>query len=410
MLSRAWADKGFEAGPDGGAFLVELARAAGRQADKPGLEQVLTSLATARPASSRDPLVRRLLLALDSGCRAAGTSLNAWQNKLAPQAAALVASWTSRAETLVDDPAVSAADRAVALETLSLAPWESAGPRVERLLTGDLANPPIDPLWSATVELLRVQAPAEAPRWLLAPWPHYLPAARQQVLTLLASRAEWLAELLTALEGGQVAKNQVPATLREALRHHPVGDLARRAEALWATPEGSRAAAVAEYQAVLAAPGESPRGRKIYERECQACHQIGETGHAVGPNLALTRHRLAEEMLVHILDPNREVQPAYVQYIASDQRGAVYTGVLLADNASGITLAREQGRRDTILREDLAELASTDRSLMPEGFEKTISPGEMADLLAYLTQLRYDLGTDPGHEEPPDDATSDETP
>lgn len=410
MLARAWADASFGADPEGGALLVDWARALGRQADEPGLDRVLTVLATARPASDRDPLVRRLLLALDSGRRAAGTSLTANRASFSTAASALLDAWLARALATLDEPTAPPAEQATAVATLALAPWELVDPRLERLLAADSANPPLDPVWSAVVELLQVQAPAEAPRWLLAPWPHYLPPARQQVLTLLASRAEWLAELLAALESGQVAKNQVPATLRETLRRHPVAELARRAEALWSAADGTRAEALAQYLAVLDVPGESPRGRKIYERECQACHQIGETGHAVGPNLALTRHRLAGELLVHILDPNREMQPAYVQYIASDQRGAVYTGILTADNASGITLAREQGRRDTILREDLAELASTDRSLMPEGFEKTISPAEMADLLAYLTQLRYDLGTDPGHEEPPDDARSEATP
>lgn len=39
-----------------------------------------------------------------------------------------------------------------------------------------------------------------------------------------------------------------------------------------------------------------------------------------------------------------------------------------------------------LLREDVEEISASPKSLMPEGFEKQISPSEMANLLEFLTQ------------------------
>ncbi len=35
---------------------------------------------------------------------------------------------------------------------------------------------------------------------------------------------------------------------------------------------------------------------------------------------------------------------------------------------------------------------------MPEGLEKTVDPQGLADLLAFLKQVQYDIGTLPGFE------------
>jgi hypothetical protein len=43
---------------------------------------------------------------------------------------------------------------------------------------------------------------------------------------------------------------------------------------------------------------------------------------------------------------------------------------------------------ETILRREIQELTTTGKSLMPEGLETRVSPGEMADLLAFLLELQ----------------------
>ena len=67
-----------------------------------------------------------------------------------------------------------------------------------------------------------------------------------------------------------------------------------------------------------------------------------------------------------------------------DQDGRTYSGIIAAETATSLTLRRGDGAEDTILRAQVAEMTSTGLSLMPEGFEKTITKPEMADLIAFL--------------------------
>ena len=92
-----------------------------------------------------------------------------------------------------------------------------------------------------------------------------------------------------------------------------------------------------------------------------------------------------EQLLVHILDPNRDVEGNFVTYTALTADGLVISGMLAGESATSIELVDAEGKRHAILREDIEELTRTGTSLMPEGFEKQLSRTELADLLAYLT-------------------------
>jgi hypothetical protein len=49
----------------------------------------------------------------------------------------------------------------------------------------------------------------------------------------------------------------------------------------------------------------------------------------------------------------------------------------------------------SLLRADIAELRATGLSLMPEGWDKTLPPQEMADLISFIKNWRYLDGRTP---------------
>ena len=98
--------------------------------------------------------------------------------------------------------------------------------------------------------------------------------------------------------------------------------------------------------------------------------------------------RGVESILLGVLDPNREVQPQYFAHTAITDDGRVLTGVLVAESSTSITLRGADGNEETIARQDLEELRSSKRSLMPEGFEREIDLRGMGDLLAWLMTAR----------------------
>jgi len=88
--------------------------------------------------------------------------------------------------------------------------------------------------------------------------------------------------------------------------------------------------------------------------------------------------------LTHILDPNREVSPNYVEYVVELDDGRTVTGLVSDDTATGLTLRKAENVRETVLRRNIEAMYATGKSLMPEGMEQKLTPQEAADLVAFL--------------------------
>jgi putative heme-binding domain-containing protein len=212
---------------------------------------------------------------------------------------------------------------------------------------------------------------------------------RAEVAGLLLGRRAWLGAVLDAVESGLVAPGEVPVSRRTFLLKDAdpvVRDRAHRL--LGGEIPGSRAVAIARYTPALKRPGDADRGRDLFDRECLACHRLGDRGHAVGPNLASVRRKTPEEVLVNILDPNREVSPEFVEYAIALDDGRIVTGLIAAETPGSLTVRGREAAEQTVLRRHVAAIASTGQSLMPEGLEKTFNPQEMADLVTFLLQIQ----------------------
>jgi hypothetical protein len=60
--------------------------------------------------------------------------------------------------------------------------------------------------------------------------------------------------------------------------------------------------------------------------------------------------------------------------------------MLASETKSFIELIDTEAKKQTVLREDIDEIKASDRSLMPEGFEKQLSKPDLVNLLEFLTQ------------------------
>jgi putative heme-binding domain-containing protein len=119
-------------------------------------------------------------------------------------------------------------------------------------------------------------------------------------------------------------------------------------------------------------------------QNCAVCHIVRDVGQEVGPPLLGMAGSSAEALLVHILDPNRQVEPKYVGYNATLAGGEVVFGVITSETGNSITLKGLDGKARPIPRSDLKALSSTNRSLMPDGFESGLSKQDLADVIRFL--------------------------
>lgn len=130
--------------------------------------------------------------------------------------------------------------------------------------------------------------------------------------------------------------------------------------------------------------GDPARGREVFNKRCAVCHRFGGQGHAVGPDLSALTDKSNEALMIAILDPNRAVETKYLGYTATTVNGRIYTGLLTAETSNSVTLLAQEGKRHTLLRSEIDVLASSGKSLMPEGLEKDLSAQDLADVMEYL--------------------------
>ena len=100
------------------------------------------------------------------------------------------------------------------------------------------------------------------------------------------------------------------------------------------------------------------------------------------------QNKSAADLLLAILDPNREAQPNFNTYTVVTESGRIFNGIIAAETATSITLKRAEARQDVVLRNTIEELAATGVSLMPEGLEKDLSPQDLADVIALIQSIQ----------------------
>ena len=239
----------------------------------------------------------------------------------------------------------------------------------------------------ALIDAIKKLPADDAQHVLLQRWPSWSPAVRRRAIGWLLADATRVDALLTAIEGNQIDHSDVPLASHPALVGHRDAALARRAKAIFQQKrEASREAVVQRYQVIADLTGDHDRGRVVFQKQCAACHQLGELGHAIGPNLFAAVTRGADSILVNVMDPNREVNPQYLQYNVLTIGGRVISGMIVSETANSLTLTVGEGQRHVIANDQIERIKNTQRSIMPEGFETSITPQGMADLIEFLSQ------------------------
>lgn len=110
----------------------------------------------------------------------------------------------------------------------------------------------------------------------------------------------------------------------------------------------------------------------------------------MGPDISDSRVKQPVQYLSDILDPNRAIDASFFGYTLLTTNGRLLAGIITGETGSSVTFRQADGITTTLLREEIDELRSTGQSLMPVGLERTISPQQMADLICFLKNWRYE--------------------
>ena len=176
------------------------------------------------------------------------------------------------------------------------------------------------------------------------------------------------------------------------LLNHPA--LTTSLERVWGvarTDSGDRSADIERYRAVVQRTGgarsDASRGRAVYDRVCAACHTLFGDGGQIGPDITGSNRGNLDYLLHNILDPNAEIPNAYRATTVTLRDGRVLSGVVGVQDAKVVTVVTTN-ETVTVPRADIATLAQSDVSMMPEGLLEPLNDQEVRDLVAYLRGSR----------------------
>ncbi len=287
------------------------------------------------------------------------------------------------ARAIVTDESSPLADREVAIRLLARG-FENQ--RQEADLLGSFLAPQVAlQLQLAAIDTLGRLQSDRVPDLALARWKSQTPDVRADVLDLLLSRPAWTSRLLDAMEQQRIRPADLDAVRRERLVKHGQADIRRRVAAVIAdAAPASRDKVLAEYQKALTMKGDVQQGAARFKKTCAGCHRFRDEGRELGANLTALKDRSSPALLTAILDPNRAVEAKFQNYNAVTQDGRIFSGMVVSQTASSVTLAQPDGKQEVILRADLDEFVNTGHSFMPEGLEKDLNLQDLADIFAFL--------------------------
>ncbi len=247
----------------------------------------------------------------------------------------------------------------------------------------------LDPYFTAEIQsevvsLLGALEDAEAARRLLEALPSLSGPVREALFQKLLERGSWTALLLDAIEAEAVRPTELGPHVVHRLRNHPDPSIAKRANELEALRRGEEGVEqiLAELLPAVEAPGDVVRGKQLFGEQCAKCHAFQREGGRVGPDLTGMGAHGARELLPFLIDPNRSIEPAYVEYVVETVDGRLVDGVIAREDEQSVVLRNSSGDVE-VRRDEIESLRSTGRSPMPTGFE-TLGGDALRDILAYL--------------------------
>jgi len=208
------------------------------------------------------------------------------------------------------------------------------------------------------------------------------PALASNALDTLLKRPEATGALLDAVKAGSIDRAIFAPGDVARLRSHPNKQIAKRANDLFKVNNAAKDAIIAKLVPEVEKPGNAAQGKMLFTAACAICHKLGDIGVAVGPPLDGMGAHGPAELLIHIVDPNREVDPSFWAFNITTKKGEVLQGVVTSENSATVTLATQVGVRE-IAKSDIDKRENTRRSLMPEGLD-ALGPEPLRDILAFI--------------------------
>ncbi|HYM10937.1 MAG TPA: c-type cytochrome [Bryobacterales bacterium] len=136
-------------------------------------------------------------------------------------------------------------------------------------------------------------------------------------------------------------------------------------------------------------PGDVAHGEEIFwgKGRCSSCHMLRGRGGIVGPDLSNAGgERTLQALRDALTKPKLRIPRGYqpVEVVTAD--GQRLSGIAKNDNNFSLQLLDSHDRLQLFTRDELRDVIYQKQSLMPSDYDKTLTPAELQDLLAFLSR------------------------
>ena len=295
---------------------------------------------------------------------------------------------------IVENDEAGTGDRVAALRLLANIADDAK--QVRKILHRQLGALSPTPLFDLALDELNKRDPAIAP--LLTHWKSYSPNRKNRVLQHILNDEKKTLGLLFAIDNKLVLPGEIGAAFRQLLKQHSNKTIREQAAAHFGRQNTQRDQLVTDRLAKMSPlKGDGAAGELLFATHCAACHKLGNTGNAAGPDLAAIADKSPRALLTAILNPNQAVEDRFSVYALATKDGTQLAGMITNEGANSVTLMDLNGQQRQILRANIQSLTGLGRSLMPEGFEQVFNDQQLANLIAHINASAHPPKSFPGN-------------
>jgi putative heme-binding domain-containing protein len=193
------------------------------------------------------------------------------------------------------------------------------------------------------------------------------------------------ARLLISLATDEKLPDVVMETIALSMLNHANREVRSMSQGVFENPLSASLA----IKDVAKLSGNPNHGKPIFDAKCSTCHQIGNKGQNIGPNLSHIGGKFdIFGLLDALINPSASIGFGYQQTIIKTVDDQVFNGFLLSRNKSSVVLRDISGNRQVIPLEMISSEQLLQNSIMPDPVSLGMDEQSLADLTAYLLTLK----------------------
>ena len=139
----------------------------------------------------------------------------------------------------------------------------------------------------------------------------------------------------------------------------------------------------------LGAKGDPAKGKLFFKAQsCSSCHTDADGQTLKGPHLVgIGKRYSAAELVESILKPSIKIAQGFESYAFEAVDGKIYSGFIVSQSGKSLMIRDATGVPRELKLAEIESKAIQKQSNMPEGVVNSLTPEEIADLIAYLQSL-----------------------